>query len=72
MTDDKRDCSTAGEANMGISGGTAGSSRKERADGREIRHGSKRSDYWRLLKGACKERTEDLEVTRDLEILESM
>ena len=57
---------------MGVSGGTAGSSRKERDDGVEIRHSSKRSDYWRLLEGACEGRTEDPEVTRDLEILESM
>ena len=42
---------------MGVSGGTIGSSRKERDDGGEIPHGSKRSDYRRLL--------------MDLEILES-
>ena len=57
---------------MGASGGTAGSSRKERVDGGEIRHGSKGSDYRRLLEGVCKRRTEDLELTRELEILESM
>ena len=33
---------------MGVSGETAGSSRKERDDGGEIRHGSKRSDHQRL------------------------
>ena len=42
---------------MGVSGGTAESSRKERDDGGEIRHGSKRSDYWRLLEGVCEGRT---------------
>ena len=57
---------------MGVSGGTAGSSRKERDDSGDIHHGSKLSDYWRLLEGACEGRTEDPEVTRDLEILESM
>ena len=55
---------------MGVSGGTAGSSRKERDSDGEIRQGSKRSDYWRLLEGACEGRIEDPEVTRDLEILE--
>ena len=57
---------------MGVSGGTAGSSRKEREDGGEIRHGSKRSHYRRLLEGAGEGRTEEPEVARDLEILESM
>ena len=57
---------------MGVSGATAGSSRKKRDDGGEICHGSKRNDYWRLMEGACEGRTEDPEVTRDLEILESM
>ena len=69
---DKRECSTAGEANMVVSGGTAGSSRKERDDCGEIRHGSNRSDNWRLLEGACEGRTEDPEFTRDLDILEPM
>ena len=57
LTRRKRECSTAGEAIMGVSGGTAGNSRKERDDGGDIPHGSKRSDYRRLLE--------------DLEILES-
>ena len=57
---------------MGVCGRTAGSSRRERDDGEEIRHGCKRSDYWRLLERACEERTEDPEVMRDLEILESL
>ena len=57
---------------MGVSGGTAGSSKKEGDDGGEIRHGCKRSDYRRLLEGACEGRTEVPEVTRDLEIIESM
>ena len=56
---------------MGVSGGTPKSSGKERDDGGENRHGSKRSDYRRLLDGACEGRTEDQEVKRDLEILES-
>ena len=57
---------------MGASGGTAGSSRKESHDGGEIRHGSKRSDYWRIQEGACEGRTGDPKVTRGLEILESL
>ena len=72
VTDKTRECSTTGEAYMGVSGGTAGSSKKERDDGEDNRHGSKQSDYWKLLEGACEGRTEDSEVTRDLEILESM
>ena len=46
---------------MGVSGGTAGSSRRERErDGSgEICHGCKRSDYWRLLERAHEGRTED-------------
>ena len=69
---EKRECSTAGEANMGVSGGTAGSGRKEGNENGEIRHGTKRSYYWMLLEGACEGRTEEQEVARDLEMLESM
>ena len=57
---------------MGVSGGTAGSGRKERDGNGEIHHGSKRSYYWRLLEGACKGRTEEPEVARDFDMLESM
>ena len=48
---------------MGVSGGTAGSCRKERDDGGEVCHSSQGSHY---------EVTEDPEFVRDLEILESM
>ena len=37
-----------------------------------MRYGSKRSDYWRLLEGACEERTVNPEITRDIEIFESI
>ena len=53
----ERECSTAGEANMGVSGGTAGSSRRQRDDGVKTRYGCKRIDYWRLLERACEGRT---------------
>ena len=45
---------------------------RERDDSGEIRNGCKRSDYWRLLERAREGRTEEPEVTRDLEILESL
>ena len=57
---------------MGVSGGTAGSGRRERDDRGEIRHGCKRSDYWRLLERAREGRTEDQKGIGDLETLESM
>ena len=48
-------------ADMGVSGGTAGSGRRERDDSGEILHGCKRSDYWRLLERAREGRTKDRE-----------
>ena len=57
---------------MGVSGGTAGSGRKEIDDGGEVCHGSQRNHCRRLLDGASKGRTENPEVVQDLEIIESM